>query len=467
MIKWYKADTLPTTPTVLDDGVWFVKKGKDFFDVYIISEGVIKSLDIEVPTDVEDSRYIELTKTQLDTAIANSELVAGALYKITEVETWMKQGDTTKAIYLHAISNTELEKKGMGEFYVPKYNQQEVGYGIWAGELWQKTNRTMGTEPSYNIDDVVIWGGKHWKNLTGDYGTFIDHYELDGTNWEEIPVNDTDYNVRINIIEYDYVNDMITYRKDDAGNEVSTSYENWKDWENIWFNRDLLSDSNYNPTKIVQWGNELDYNSYVGVGFNTVENGIFECINQRGATYENTINRGIFSDNTLNSGYVIGNTVENQGYIRYNTLINGNISGNIVTGGYISNNIMNNGRILNNGLGGGIINNNTLNNGRIEHNTLNYGNIDDNTLENNGRIESNTITNGYIRLGTSNPINNKRLRNLTINTGDIGGASGIDLSSATLVYYTFERIVFKNSTGVTKIRYIGEKGELVVADITD
>lgn len=51
MIKWYKADTLPTTPTVLDDGVWFVKKGKDFFDVYIISEGVIKSLDIEVPTD--------------------------------------------------------------------------------------------------------------------------------------------------------------------------------------------------------------------------------------------------------------------------------------------------------------------------------------------------------------------------------------------------------------------------------
>lgn len=349
--------------------------------------------------------YIELTKTQLDTAIANSELVPGALYKITEVETWMKQGETTKAIYLHAISNTELEKRGMGEFYVPKYNKEQAGYGIWSGELWQKTNGAMGTEPSYNADDVVIWGGKHWKNITGNYGTFINHYELDRTNWEEIPVDfisieDTYYDVRINIIEYDYANDMITYRKDDAGNEISTSYENWMYIESNWFKGD-----NYNPIKVFQWGNEYDSN--VGVGFNIIENGIFECINQRGHIYGNTLNNAGIYDNTLE------------------------------------------------------------NNGRIHDNTLNNGRITDNTIENNGRIEGNTIINGYIRLGTSNSINNKRLRSLTINTGDIGGDLGIDLSSATLVYEDFERIVFKNSIGVTKIRYFDEKEDLVVADLTD
>lgn len=350
--------------------------------------------------------YIELTKTQLDTAIANSELVPGTLYKITEVETWMKQGDTTKAIYLHAISANELEKKGTGEFYVPKFDKGVSGYGIWSGELWQKTSGTMGTEPEYDIDDVVIWGGKHWKNLTGDYGTFIDHYELDGTNWEEIPVNDTDYNVRTNIIEYDYTNDMIVYRKDGVGNEISTSYENWKYWENDWFDGNPLTDSNYNPIKVFHWGNEIDLNSFVGVGFNIVENGVFECVNQRGNIFNNTINNGYIFNNNINNGH-------------------------------ISNNILNNGRIYNN------------------------------TLENNGSINNNTINNGRIRLGLSNTINNKLIQNLTINTGDIGGASGIDLSSATLVYQTYERIVFKNSTGTTKIRYFDGSGNLVIADITD
>ena len=115
----------------------------------------------------------------------------------------------------------------------------------------------------------------------------------------------------------------------------------------------------------------------------------------------------------------------------------------------------------------GYIQLNTLeNNGYISSNTLNNGQITANSL-NYGRIASNTLDNGIIRLGLSNPINNKQIQYLTINGGDIGGDSGINLSNATLVYANYERIVFKNSAGVTKIRYIDGNGNTVIANLTD
>lgn len=77
------------------------------------------------------------------------------------------------------------------------------------------------------------------------------------------------------------------------------------------------------------------------------------------------------------------------------------------------------------------------------------------------------LNSGYIRLGLANTINNKTIFYLTINGGDIGGDTGIDLSSAILVYEDFTREVFKNSTGVTKIRYVDGSGATIIANLTD
>ena len=50
---------------------------------------------------------------------------------------------------------------------------------------------------------------------------------------------------------------------------------------------------------------------------------------------------------------------------------------------------------------------------------------------------------------------------------NITNCSGINLSSATLVYADFTREVFKNSSGITKIRYFNESDVTVIADLTD
>lgn len=66
MIKWHKANALPATPTTSDDGIWFIKKGADSFDVYIISEGEVKSLDTELSAGVAWGNIEGLISNQTD-----------------------------------------------------------------------------------------------------------------------------------------------------------------------------------------------------------------------------------------------------------------------------------------------------------------------------------------------------------------------------------------------------------------
>ena len=448
--------------------------------------------------------YIAVTKTQLDTYITNSTLKPGVLYGITEAERWMLLGDSTDTLYLRAISTNQLETKGTGKFFVPKYDQTLQGYGIWQGEVYAAFPTTV-TEPVYAVDDTVIWGGKLWKNLTGLLGSKIDIYTL-SEDWEVIPFDEVNYNVRFDKIEYDYQNDMIIYRKDNNGNEISTSYQDWtiKEYN---FGSNLLNYSLWNSLKIYQWGNEFDSNLNKGCGLNIVTNSILECLNTCGNIHSNVLNNGNIHSNVLNNGnihsnvlewgYITYNTLENGGYIDSNTLNIGQMSSNTLNSGQMSSNTLNNGIISSNTLNGGLIssntldggniNSNTLDGGQMSYNTLNSGYITNNTLENSGNISyntldgglissntldggninSNTVNNGRIRLGLANTVNNKTIRLLTINNGDIGGVAGINLSSATLVYADYTREVFKNSVGVTKIRYVDGSGTTVIADLTD
>ena len=448
--------------------------------------------------------YIAVTKTQLDTYITNSTLKPGVLYGITEAERWMLLGDSTDTLYLRAISTNQLETKGTGKFFVPKYDQTLQGYGIWQGEVYAAFPTTV-TEPVYAVDDTVIWGGKLWKNLTGLLGSKIDIYTL-SEDWEVIPFDEVNYNVRFDKIEYDYQNDMIIYRKDNNGNEISTSYQDWtiKEYN---FGSNPLNYSLWNSLKIYQWGNEFDSNLNKGCGLNIVTNSILECLNTCGNIHSNVLNNGNIHSNVLNNGnihsnvlewgYITYNTLENGGYIDSNTLNIGQFSSNTLNSGQMSSNTLNNGIISSNTLNGGLIssntldggniNSNTLDGGQMSYNTFNSGYITNNTLENSGNISyntldgglissntldggninSNTVNNGRIRLGLANTVNNKTIRLLTINNGDIGGVAGINLSSATLVYADYTREVFKNSVGVTKIRYVDGSGTTVIADLTD
>ena len=76
------------------------------------------------------TQLIEVTKAELDTHVLNSTLIPNFLYKITGVQPFLYGGTD---IYLKAISTNALEEKGMGKFYVPKYDKNVDRYGIFNG----------------------------------------------------------------------------------------------------------------------------------------------------------------------------------------------------------------------------------------------------------------------------------------------------------------------------------------------
>lgn len=395
--------------------------------------------------------YIEVTKSELDTHITNSTLVPGVLYAISGVDTALYGGTT---VYLRALTANSIETKGTGKFYNPKYNPALDTKGIY---LDSATATALGLVPkTYVINDTVIWGGKHWKNLNGNLGDKIDDFTLN-SEWEVIPFNSTDYNVVYDDIRYDYANNLIVYRADKNGNEIDAMHK----YGGYYY---PYSD---NPIRIFQWGRENWEGK--GVWGNKMFNqGYISNLNSFGHIFNNTLDnssiRGnlltdsghIFYNNLINS-FIIDNIISEYGTIENNYLFKGIIENNKITDGEIKENIINEGSITYNNL--------VL--GYIEYNIINVGLITNNDLYSAARIGNNHINNGKIRLGQSYPLNYANVKFFIINNGDIGGNMGIDLSSSTLRSSNFTKEVFKNSAGVTKIKYIDGSGATIIANLTD
>ena len=227
--------------------------------------------------------FITVTKSEIDTIITNNALVAGWYYRINGVNTGLYGGTD---IILKATSTNQLERRGVGFFYNPKYES----YNVWdncdrvnitsttgffqfgetihgdqgqTGNLvtlpgnskmtfintngdWSQTETIYGNSSSattvyngyisqakYNVGDKVIWGGTVWVNLTGNVGSTTGDpiHVLDNTNWSGLTYNIIDYNLVADTIEYDYQNNNISYRADKT-NEVIADYSTFNSlWE--------------------------------------------------------------------------------------------------------------------------------------------------------------------------------------------------------------------------------------------
>jgi hypothetical protein len=89
---------------------------------------------------------------------------------------------------------------------------------------------SVSSFPSFNVGNKVIWGGRVWVNLNGELGSDDGQWTIEGPEWALVPYSSADYNLVADIIEYDYVNDMICYRKDVVHNvEVTSNYEHVND----------------------------------------------------------------------------------------------------------------------------------------------------------------------------------------------------------------------------------------------
>ena len=186
-------------------------------------------------------------------------------------------------------------------------------YAIWKDESEQLESGV------YTIGQNVIWGGKHWiciaeTNINTKY--IVDKFNLSTDYFEEVPFNDTQYNLVLDKIKYDYEHDLIIERNEKNSNVVSFSYENLEAFDN--------------PIKNFQWGNV--FNAYLGkgIGNNKVYDSINENINFTGGyqfglyfSSNNNQSRLIFKNNA--SQYNVNFTNQSA---QYNLVLNDGVSQN-------------------------------------------------------------------------------------------------------------------------------------------
>jgi len=412
-----------------------------------------------------------VTKAEIDVLISSNALVPGSTYIISGVDVPLYGGTT---VILKAATTNELELAGHGIFYNPKYlNSQATpnnGYGIYNSYMFPTITNVVGgafsngdtitadngatatfvalnvlifltgdwslattidnglgvtaditgaVSPSYTIGQDAIWGGKHWTNLTGNVGSFVDKHTLDAVNWQEVPFNSTDYNVEIDVIHYDYIHDMIIRRKDRWDNDVDGNFQVFYEFASP----DVFVFGFGNPIKDFQWGNgnedfnTIDYNS-IGVQSNYVKDSYLECINFIGSyLWHNTLTQRSYMYNNITdvNSSISNNTLTSNGRIYDNTLANSSINNILTNNSSIYNNILSNSGIGDNTLTAASIDSNILTIGGILNNTLTSSNISNNTLTSSSSIYNNTLDdNSSI---TENALsNNSRMANNTLNS---------------------------------------------------
>ena len=226
---------------------------------------------------------------------------------------------TGNGVHILALSPNQLATKGLRAMRIvkPEYYVPATGIlGVWYAGLTPSTN------------DVVVWGGRVWQNVSGNVGASVDDLTLD-SEWTLITTsNDTYYQTKVFGCTYDLLNDWVASQWDDRGNVFTLSY--------------LLNQDNYGypiePVSFSDWGDErITDNVCIGIWNNRIDgymfnNTVSEFISRNVCISINFNNcRGYISNNS-NNGEIIFNSCtsialnENNGNIAYN-MNNGTISG--------------------------------------------------------------------------------------------------------------------------------------------
>lgn len=337
--------------------------------------------------------YFEVTRAESEQLIADSSLLKGAMYKITD------RGDL--GIFLDAIDTNKLSIEGKRIMLVPATyisNTTDIYGNEWRG-IWHidKESR-MGF--TLAIGDLMIWGGHVFRNLTGDIGTAGNDVVLDETNWEIVSkttFTNNEYIPMVFDIHYDYENDWISKQMDDSRNVFGIDFALTQGTFPIWTN--LL-----NPVDMSDWNfrdrdfNPLNYhyfhnNNCIGVWNNVLHGsgqdedyGIYDNILLGHYSYIGNN----WTTHTIHSNICEGGIINNDTY--YDGEEGGSINNNIIAGGIESNTVED---IVGNTNSGSIINN--TNDGSIRYNK-NIGDISTNS--NDGQIGYNT--NGGLIYNNSN-----------------------------------------------------------------
>ena len=227
--------------------------------------------DDSVPHEIGGSCFVEVTKTELDALISSSSLKKGFTYKVSGVNLNLYGGTT---IYVTALDFDRISTDGYGVFYNPKYDNSIDGFGIAKDYAFWATLESQLDSGIYDVNDTVIWGGKQWTCIqatTTSTKYIVDSFNLNTNYFTAVPFNDTDYNVVVDKIKYDYEHDLIVERNEQNSNVVSFDYF-------------FISDNgiSQNPIRNFQWGNVFNGTTLKGVGNQRIINSLNENINFQG-----------------------------------------------------------------------------------------------------------------------------------------------------------------------------------------
>jgi hypothetical protein len=432
---------------------------------------------------------IENSLSEFQTLITNSQLQIGTTYRINGIDGNFCDG------FFTALTPNTFDPNGSGLFRNPNYslyqlwtNQFYNGVSISVGVpslndvftngtqsfIWKNTELYIANQDSlpngtytsgsksvtvngadvwtYDVNDIVIFGNRHWKNVNGNLGAKVDELNL---NAEWIEVFD---NVKyvVDLITYDIENDWISERKDSKGNEIS-----------------LSKSGSFNYVKTFNWGKQSSINNKITNWLGVVCNLNFYILN-----------------NTL-SNFRVSNNTGNYFNISYNTGSNFDVYNNNGNGFQVYNNTGNNFRVYNNNGNNFNVSNNTGSNFDISNNMGSNFYVSSNTgsnfqvYNNNGsnfNVSNNTgygfnvssnngnILNVYNNTGNGFYIYEKSLTSKTIQYCDFKNVvidDTVDISASTILFESYGKSIFRNSANQIIITYYNENNVLVVSNITD
>lgn len=246
--------------------------------------------------------YYEKTFAELLLIINTNLLEKGAIYKITD------RGD--RGIILQALSDSLLSNSGKRIMLCPTF------YGVGTDEA---SNNWIGVwNPTLSVaeDDLTIWGGLVWKNLTGNIGTAASNLLLDETNWVLVPkasFSNFEYTEKQFNVSYDFTTDYISKQWDEFGNVVGCPK--------------LVADyiALYNPCDVTDWNLASLSPSFL-FGNNECSLGVFNNSNITG-------NYGISNNTGIISGIIGNYNILGSDGIYNNRNFSSGITGNYNIGG--------------------------------------------------------------------------------------------------------------------------------------
>lgn len=404
------------------------------------------SYNRQLITPTGDAPIVSFTKSNYGT---EKDIISPGVLEIT-------RGNNgplfNKALENSSNNSTPTGTEWYSNIYIDRYDNTD-GTGLYY--IWDGDNPTPEQIPTYQVDQVVYWGGYAWKNLSGEVGTKVDTLNLSLEDWEKIPYTNTTYYQKvIDQVKIDWSHKMIVGRKDEENNlEV---------WSSIYFM--TIWGFDYNPISVMCWGNSDAESARLTEV--TIANSYAELINFKGTEFysNDIVDNSVFKNNYLGKRIKISGNSFSHSNFKDNTFIFEAFSGNFFNfnilekSDFSGNTLRRNSRVVSNTLIKSSLQYNVLEkNSGFENNTLTSFSVISNLLSNDSVINSNVLERGGLSentLGyTESPMSNPTAYFISNIITDSSISSNTFLQS----YFSFNTIketssVYNNSVNQSDIR---------------